>query len=65
MISIGANKILISSEHLMNISSRQIVLDEKIMMDLLGANYTMDEIREVIDAQPSGEEVSMVQPLVQ
>jgi hypothetical protein len=64
MISKGANQILTSSGPLMIFSSRQVVLDEKIMLYFLGANYTMDEIREVIDAQPSSEEVPMVQPLV-
>jgi hypothetical protein len=49
----------------MIVSSRQVVVDEKMMMDLLGANYTMDEIREETSAQPSSEEVPMVQPLVQ
>ena len=35
-----------------------------MMMDLLGVDYTMDEIREEIGAQHSGKEVILVQPLV-
>jgi hypothetical protein len=35
-----------------------------MMEDLLGVDYTMDEIREVTGAQPSSEEVYVVQPLV-
>jgi hypothetical protein len=39
-------------------------VDEKMMMDLLGYNYTMDKIREATSAQPSGEEVTLVKPIV-
>jgi hypothetical protein len=35
-----------------------------MMEDFLGVDYTMDEIREATGAQPSGEEVHVVQPLV-
>jgi hypothetical protein len=35
-----------------------------MMEDLLGADYTMDEIREANGAQHHGVEVSVVQPLV-
>jgi hypothetical protein len=31
-------------------SSSQVIVDEKTMLDLLGANYTMDEIREITSA---------------
>jgi hypothetical protein len=47
-----------------NISSRQLVVDDQMMEDLLGADYTMDEIREATGAQHCGEEVHVVQPLV-
>jgi hypothetical protein len=63
-ISVEANPVQTSSEPPMNISSRQVVVDEQMMMDFLGVDYTMDEIREEISAQPSGEEVPVVQPLV-
>jgi hypothetical protein len=48
----------------MTISSRQIVVDEKMMRDFLGANYTKDEIRETTSAQ-SFNEVLMVQHLIE
>jgi hypothetical protein len=35
-----------------------------MMEDLLGVDYTMDEIREEIGAQHCGEEVHVVKPLV-
>jgi hypothetical protein len=35
-----------------------------MMEDLLGADYTMDEIREATGVQHCGEEVLVVQPLV-
>jgi hypothetical protein len=49
----------------MIVSSRQVVLDEHMMMDLIGVVYTMDEIREETSAQPSSEEFPMVRPLVE
>jgi hypothetical protein len=47
-----------------SISSRKIIVDDQIMEDLLGDNYTMDEIREAIGVQHCSEEFTMVQPLV-
>jgi hypothetical protein len=47
-----------------SISSRQLVVDDQMMEDFLGADYTMDEIREETGAQHCGEEVLVVQPLV-
>jgi hypothetical protein len=47
-----------------NISSRQVVVDDHMMEDLFGADYTMDEIREETGAQHYGEEVHVVKPLV-
>jgi len=38
----------------MEVSSKQVVVYENMIMDLLRANYTMDEIREIIGAQPFG-----------
>jgi hypothetical protein len=48
-----------------SISSRQLVLDDQIMEDFIGADYTMDEIREAIGAQHCGVGVPMVQPIVE
>jgi hypothetical protein len=45
-ISIEANPVHTSSQPPLNISSRQVVVDDQMMMDLLGTDYTMDEIRE-------------------
>jgi hypothetical protein len=45
-------------------SSIQLVVDEKMMDDFLGVDYTMDEIREEIDVQHCGEEVHVVKSLV-
>jgi len=39
-----------------NISSRKHFFDEKMVEDLLGADYTMDEIREETGVQHCGEE---------
>jgi hypothetical protein len=39
-------------------------VDDQMMEDFLGDDYTMDEIREAIGAQHYGEEVPVVQPLV-
>jgi hypothetical protein len=39
-------------------------VDDQMMEDFLGYYYTMDEIREATSAQPSGEEVPMVKPIV-
>jgi hypothetical protein len=39
-------------------------MDDQLMEDLLGSNYTMDEIREEVGAQHCSEEVPVVQPLV-
>jgi hypothetical protein len=64
-ILVESNLVMTSSEPPMTISSRQVVVDEKVMMDLLGVYYTMDEIREENSAHPSGEEVFVVKPLVQ
>ena len=47
-----------------NISSRQIVVDDQMMEDFLGADYTMDEIREATGVQQCGEEVPLVKPFV-
>ena len=47
-----------------SISSRKIIVDDQMMEDLLGDNYTMDEIREAIGVQHCCEEFTMVQPLV-
>jgi hypothetical protein len=47
-----------------SISSRQLVVDDQMMEDLLGADYTMDEIREATGVQHCGEEVHVVQSLV-
>jgi hypothetical protein len=47
-----------------SISSRQLVLDDQMMEDFLGDDYTMDEIREENGVQHCGEEVHVVQPLV-
>jgi hypothetical protein len=47
-----------------NISSRQLVMDDQMMEDFLGVDYTMDEIREETGVQHCGEEVHVVQPLV-
>jgi hypothetical protein len=64
MISVEANLVQTSSEPPITISSRQVVVDDQMMMDFLGVDYTMDEIREETGAQPSGEEFHVVQPLV-
>jgi hypothetical protein len=37
---------------------------DQIMEDLLGDNYTIDEVREATSAQHSHEEVHVVKPLV-
>jgi len=47
-----------------NISSRQLVVDDQMMEDLHGDDYTMNEIREATGVQHCGEEVFLVQPLV-
>jgi hypothetical protein len=47
-----------------NISSRQFFVDEQMMEDLLGVDYTMDEIREATRVQHCGEEGHVVQSLV-
>jgi hypothetical protein len=47
-----------------NISSRQNFVDDQMMEDFLGANYTMDEIREATSVQHCGEEDLLVQSLV-
>jgi hypothetical protein len=47
-----------------NISSRQLFVDDQMMEDLLGADYTMDEIREATGVQHCGEEGHVVQSLV-
>jgi hypothetical protein len=49
----------------MAISTTQYVVYEYMMRNLLGSNYTMDEIREKIGAQPSSEEFPMVQHLLE
>jgi hypothetical protein len=36
----------------MTISSIQVVVDDHMMTNFLGYNYTMDEIREEIGAKP-------------
>jgi hypothetical protein len=41
-----------------SISSRIIVVDDQMIEDLLGADYTMDEIREETDVQHCGERSS-------
>ena len=46
MISIEANTIMTSIELPTIISSRQVVVDEQKMMDLLGDNYPINEIKE-------------------
>jgi hypothetical protein len=50
--------------NLISISSIQLVVDDHMMEDFLGDNYTMDEIRGPTDAQHCGEEFHVVQPLV-
>jgi hypothetical protein len=47
-----------------SISSRHLVVDDYMMDDFLGYDYTMDEIREEIGVHHCGEEVPMVQPLI-
>jgi hypothetical protein len=47
-----------------NISSIQLVVDDQMMEDLLGVDYTMDEIREATSVQHYGEEFYVVQSLV-
>jgi hypothetical protein len=47
-----------------SISSRNLLLDDQMMEDFLGVDYTMDEIREAIDVQHYGEKLLMVQSLV-
>lgn len=44
----------------MNILSSQVVANDQMMMDLLGDNYIIDEIRDEIGAQPLHEEISIV-----
>jgi hypothetical protein len=46
MISIEPNTVHTSSEPPMTISSKQVVVDVYMMMDLLGVDYTVYEIRE-------------------
>jgi len=65
IILVETNPIFTSSEPPMIVSSRQVVVDKKMMIDLLGDNYTMDEIREANSEKPSCEEVHMVKLLVQ
>jgi hypothetical protein len=50
-----ANPISTFSEPTMIVSSREFVVYEQSMMHLLGANYTIDRIREETEAQPFGE----------
>jgi hypothetical protein len=47
-----------------NISSRQLFVDEQMMDDWIGADYTMDEIREATGVQDCGEEGHVVKYLV-
>jgi hypothetical protein len=63
-ISVEINPIQTSSEPPITMSSRQVVVDNKMMEDLLGVDYTMDEIIEATCAQPSGEKVPLVKPFV-
>jgi hypothetical protein len=44
-----------------SISSRQIVVNDQMMEDFLGVDYTMDEIREETGVQHFGEEAHVVQ----
>jgi len=53
------------SEPIIIVSLRQVVVVEKIMMDFLGDNYNIYEIREANSAHLSSKEVPMVQPFVQ
>ena len=50
--------------NIISISSIQLVVDDHMMEDFLGDNYTMDEIRGETDAQHCGEEFHVVQLLV-
>ena len=47
-----------------NISSRIFFVDDQIMEDFLGYDYTMDVIIEAIGAQHCDEEVHVVKPLI-
>ena len=47
-----------------NIPSRKVVVDENTMIDLLGDDYCMYEVREEIGALPPYEEVPVAQYLV-
>jgi hypothetical protein len=50
MISVEAYLVPTSSEPPMTISLRKVVVDDQMMMDSLGHDYTMYEIREETDA---------------
>jgi len=63
-ISIETNPIQNSIAPPITISSREVVLDDHMMMYLIGDDYTTHAIREATCAQPSSEEVHVVQPLV-
>jgi hypothetical protein len=47
-----------------NISSRQHFLDDQMMEDLFGVDYTMDDIREATGLQHFGEHFFVVKYLV-
>ena len=65
MISIEANPIRTCNESPMVVSSKQVVLDEKLVRDFPRTNYTMDKFREQTCAQPFGEDVLVMKPLVE
>jgi hypothetical protein len=54
-----------SREKSNNISSRHFFVDDHMMEDFVGNDYTMDEIREGVVVQHCGEECLVVQSLVE